>query len=181
MNPIFFFSRSYLEGLRLGYLTQDPSQFNDPNVCDPYIQGPRSTGSRALASHVSSIIIWLFILIQLIQTSWIWLWAKRERSCGHLSRASQGSEKKRQHCPWVMEPKRGSRLVTVIPHSFVTKNCPRVDEWMSVTWGQASESLDRISKLCRILCSMSKFGIFKLAVNKISDGFFIIRGRLKMP
>ena len=32
-----FFFRSYLEGLRLGYLTQDPSKFNDPNVCDPYL------------------------------------------------------------------------------------------------------------------------------------------------
>ena len=28
--------RSYLEGLRLGYLTQDPSKYNDPNVCTPY-------------------------------------------------------------------------------------------------------------------------------------------------
>ncbi|KAH8995094.1 family 5 hypothetical beta glucosidase from glycoside dehydrogenase [Lactarius hatsudake] len=27
---------SYLEGLRLGYLTQDPSQYHDPKVCDPY-------------------------------------------------------------------------------------------------------------------------------------------------
>ncbi|KAH9479277.1 Glucan endo-1,6-beta-glucosidase B [Psilocybe cubensis] len=28
---------SYMEGLRLGYLTQDPSKFNDPHVCDPYL------------------------------------------------------------------------------------------------------------------------------------------------
>ncbi|KAJ6605838.1 glycoside hydrolase family 5 protein [Mycena sp. CBHHK59/15] len=28
---------SYLEGVRLGYLTQDPSKLNDPNVCAPYI------------------------------------------------------------------------------------------------------------------------------------------------
>ncbi|KAI9440858.1 glycoside hydrolase family 5 protein [Lactarius indigo] len=27
---------SYLEGLKLGYLTKDPSQYYDPNVCDPY-------------------------------------------------------------------------------------------------------------------------------------------------
>ena len=25
-----------MEGLKLGYLTMDPSQFNDPNVCAPY-------------------------------------------------------------------------------------------------------------------------------------------------
>ncbi|KAF8159297.1 glycoside hydrolase family 5 protein [Crassisporium funariophilum] len=28
---------SYQEGLRRGYLTKDPSQLNDPNVCAPYI------------------------------------------------------------------------------------------------------------------------------------------------
>ncbi|KDR80884.1 hypothetical protein GALMADRAFT_60653 [Galerina marginata CBS 339.88] len=28
---------SYAEGLRLGYLTQDPSKLHDPNVCDKYI------------------------------------------------------------------------------------------------------------------------------------------------
>jgi hypothetical protein len=27
---------SYLEGLKRGYLTQDPSQYHDPNVCAPY-------------------------------------------------------------------------------------------------------------------------------------------------
>ena len=31
------FLRSYFEGLDRGYLTKDPSQYNDPNVCDPYI------------------------------------------------------------------------------------------------------------------------------------------------
>ena len=30
------FHRSYLEGLKRGYLTQDPSQYHDPNVCGPY-------------------------------------------------------------------------------------------------------------------------------------------------
>ncbi|KAF8184464.1 glycoside hydrolase family 5 protein [Pholiota molesta] len=28
---------SYMEGLRLGFFTQDPSKLNDPNVCAPYI------------------------------------------------------------------------------------------------------------------------------------------------
>ncbi|KIM44393.1 glycoside hydrolase family 5 protein [Hebeloma cylindrosporum] len=28
---------SYMEGLRRGYFTKDPSQFHDPNVCAPYI------------------------------------------------------------------------------------------------------------------------------------------------
>ncbi|KAF8075187.1 glycoside hydrolase family 5 protein [Lyophyllum atratum] len=28
---------SYLEGVRLGYLTKDPSKLLDPNVCDPYL------------------------------------------------------------------------------------------------------------------------------------------------
>ncbi|KAH7921216.1 glycoside hydrolase [Leucogyrophana mollusca] len=27
---------SYLEGLKMGFLTQDPSQYHDPNVCAPY-------------------------------------------------------------------------------------------------------------------------------------------------
>ncbi|KAH7922227.1 glycoside hydrolase family 5 protein [Leucogyrophana mollusca] len=27
---------SYLEGLEMGFLTKDPSQYNDPNVCAPY-------------------------------------------------------------------------------------------------------------------------------------------------
>lgn len=30
--------RSYLEGVRRGYLTKDPSQLNDPHVCDAYVQ-----------------------------------------------------------------------------------------------------------------------------------------------
>ncbi|KAF8957115.1 glycoside hydrolase family 5 protein [Flammula alnicola] len=34
---------SYMEGLRLGYLTQDPSKLHDPNVCDPYITNSTST------------------------------------------------------------------------------------------------------------------------------------------
>ncbi|KAF9563619.1 glycoside hydrolase family 5 protein [Agrocybe pediades] len=29
---------SYAEGLRRGYLTQDPSKLHDPNVCAPYVQ-----------------------------------------------------------------------------------------------------------------------------------------------
>ena len=28
--------RSYLEGLKRGYLTQDPSKYHNPNVCAPY-------------------------------------------------------------------------------------------------------------------------------------------------
>ncbi|KAG6872903.1 hypothetical protein C0995_005309 [Termitomyces sp. Mi166 len=28
---------SYLEGVRLGYLTKDPSQLHNPHVCDPYL------------------------------------------------------------------------------------------------------------------------------------------------
>ena len=35
--------RSYLEGLKLGFLTQDPSQVHDPHVCDSY--KANSTGS----------------------------------------------------------------------------------------------------------------------------------------
>ncbi|PPQ85403.1 hypothetical protein CVT25_006399 [Psilocybe cyanescens] len=33
---------SYMEGLRLGYLTKDPSKFNDPHVCDPYFTNATS-------------------------------------------------------------------------------------------------------------------------------------------
>ncbi|KAF9038600.1 glycoside hydrolase family 5 protein [Panaeolus papilionaceus] len=29
---------SYMEGIKRGYLTQDPSQFNDPNVCSAYVK-----------------------------------------------------------------------------------------------------------------------------------------------
>ncbi|KAF6753558.1 glycoside hydrolase family 5 protein [Ephemerocybe angulata] len=34
---------SYLEGLKRGYFTQDPSKYNDPNVCVPYINGGNGT------------------------------------------------------------------------------------------------------------------------------------------
>jgi len=30
--------RSYMEGLRRGYLTKDPSKFNDPDVCVPWVR-----------------------------------------------------------------------------------------------------------------------------------------------
>ncbi|CDO68818.1 Glycoside Hydrolase Family 5 protein [Trametes cinnabarina] len=33
---------SYLEGLRLGYLTTDPSKVHDPNVCAPYVTATSS-------------------------------------------------------------------------------------------------------------------------------------------
>ncbi|KAH7909702.1 glycoside hydrolase family 5 protein [Hygrophoropsis aurantiaca] len=31
---------SYLEGLNMGFLTKDPSQYHNPNVCDPYRVNP---------------------------------------------------------------------------------------------------------------------------------------------
>lgn len=34
---------SYMEGLRRGYFTQDPSKFNDPHVCDAYINATTTT------------------------------------------------------------------------------------------------------------------------------------------
>ncbi|KAJ8583531.1 glycoside hydrolase family 5 protein [Rhizopogon salebrosus TDB-379] len=34
---------SYLEGVKLGYLTQDPSQLNNASVCEPYINATTST------------------------------------------------------------------------------------------------------------------------------------------
>jgi len=34
--------RSYLQGLKLGYLTQDPSQYNNPDVCAPYMKNSTS-------------------------------------------------------------------------------------------------------------------------------------------
>ncbi|TFK39672.1 glycoside hydrolase family 5 protein [Crucibulum laeve] len=34
---------SYMEGLRRGYLTQDPSKLHDPHVCDPYITNTTSS------------------------------------------------------------------------------------------------------------------------------------------
>ena len=42
MNLII--SRSYLEGLERGYLTEDPSKFNDPHVCDPYYGTSKAPG-----------------------------------------------------------------------------------------------------------------------------------------
>jgi len=36
---------SYLKGLSLGYFTQDPSQYNDPNVCAPYINFTSTTNN----------------------------------------------------------------------------------------------------------------------------------------
>ncbi|KAG8221111.1 glycoside hydrolase family 5 protein [Butyriboletus roseoflavus] len=36
---------SYLEGVKMGFLTRDPSAYNDPNVCAPYINGTNSTTS----------------------------------------------------------------------------------------------------------------------------------------
>lgn len=41
--------RSYLQGLKLGYLTQDPSQYHNPNVCAPYIKNSTATTSEKLA------------------------------------------------------------------------------------------------------------------------------------
>ncbi|KAF8997858.1 glycoside hydrolase superfamily [Cyathus striatus] len=34
---VFVPNRSYMEGIKRGYLTPDPSQLHDPHVCDPYI------------------------------------------------------------------------------------------------------------------------------------------------
>ncbi|KIM44396.1 glycoside hydrolase family 5 protein [Hebeloma cylindrosporum] len=34
---------SYMEGLRRGYFTKDPSQFHDPNICAPYINKTTTT------------------------------------------------------------------------------------------------------------------------------------------
>jgi len=34
---------SYLKGVELGYFTEDPSQFHDPRVCDPYIKSSTPT------------------------------------------------------------------------------------------------------------------------------------------
>ncbi|KAI0731003.1 glycoside hydrolase superfamily [Earliella scabrosa] len=55
---------SYFEGLKRGYLTQDPSKFNDPNVCEPYIGQiytsttpvPPSTSTEAItATETASV------------------------------------------------------------------------------------------------------------------------------
>jgi hypothetical protein len=35
--------RSYFEGLDRGYLTPDPSQYHDPNVCAPYLNPPANS------------------------------------------------------------------------------------------------------------------------------------------
>jgi len=35
-----FLTRSYYKGIELGYLTEDPAAYHDPNVCKPYIQTP---------------------------------------------------------------------------------------------------------------------------------------------
>lgn len=34
---VFLFRRSYIEGVKLGFLTQDPSQYHNANVCEPYL------------------------------------------------------------------------------------------------------------------------------------------------
>lgn len=36
-------SRSYYNGIDIGYLTKDPAAYNDPNVCDPYITPQNQT------------------------------------------------------------------------------------------------------------------------------------------
>ncbi|KAJ7272648.1 glycoside hydrolase family 5 protein [Mycena haematopus] len=38
---------SYLEGVELGYLTKDPSKYNDPNVCVPYVIQPTTSASTS--------------------------------------------------------------------------------------------------------------------------------------
>lgn len=38
LKLIFHFLRSYYKGIELGYLTEDPAAYHDPNVCVPYIQ-----------------------------------------------------------------------------------------------------------------------------------------------
>ncbi|EJF64330.1 glycoside hydrolase [Dichomitus squalens LYAD-421 SS1] len=46
---------SYLEGVKLGYLTKDPSKLNDPNVCAPYVgRTYTSTSTSASASFTST-------------------------------------------------------------------------------------------------------------------------------
>jgi len=35
--------RSYYKGIELGYFTEDPAAYHDPNVCAPYAQTPGST------------------------------------------------------------------------------------------------------------------------------------------
>jgi hypothetical protein len=53
---------SYKEALRLGYFTQDPTQYNDPNVCEPYINVPGNTTSAvpeptSAAPEPSSVVL----------------------------------------------------------------------------------------------------------------------------
>ncbi|KAH9968447.1 glycoside hydrolase family 5 protein [Lactifluus volemus] len=48
---------SYMEGLKRGYFTMDPSQLHDPNVCDPYrnnsSQSPGTKRDNTLSSHTT--------------------------------------------------------------------------------------------------------------------------------
>ena len=37
LKLILRFTRSYYKGIELGYLTEDPAAYHDPNVCVPYI------------------------------------------------------------------------------------------------------------------------------------------------
>lgn len=37
MSFCLWLYRSYLEGVKRGYLTKDPSKVHDPHVCDEYI------------------------------------------------------------------------------------------------------------------------------------------------
>ena len=41
------FHRSYLEGLKRGYLTQDPSKYHNPNVCAPYRKASNTVGGSS--------------------------------------------------------------------------------------------------------------------------------------
>ncbi|KAG2364647.1 hypothetical protein BDR07DRAFT_1279240 [Suillus spraguei] len=45
---------SYLEGLELGYLTQDPAAFHDPNVCAPYTNSTLNSTSSSTSNSNSS-------------------------------------------------------------------------------------------------------------------------------
>jgi hypothetical protein len=45
---------SYLKGVELGYLTKDPSKYNDPNVCVPYINQPSSSASAQPSTFASA-------------------------------------------------------------------------------------------------------------------------------
>ena len=39
------FARSYYKGIELGYLTEDPAAYHDPNVCAPYINTTQTVQS----------------------------------------------------------------------------------------------------------------------------------------